>query len=859
MSARKRFDASRWVFAALFGVVALALSAAGYWEYENEAGAVRRERYSELKVVADLKTGQLVAWRQERISDARMTASAPILRKAVAQALRSSRRDSFDSAALRRLDEIRQTHLYESAIVARADGSVLASAHARAPEIDPGMGELVARAFASRDAAFGHLFRCDPCGKAYLDVAAPVLGPEGEILAALILRIDPETYLYPLIQSWPTPSASAETLLVRREGDSALFLNTLRHRRDPALKVRVPLSRGDVPAVRAALGQVGEFEGLDYRGVRALAYIRAVPDTAWFLVAKVDVAEVLAEARRRAYSITMVVVLATLLAAAAIGLFFIRRRHAALQESESRYRALFEQTAVGLTEVETATGRFKRVNRRYADLLGYTREELAAMDFRQVTHPEDLAADRRNAERLTAGEIRDFTVEKRYIRKDGSLVWVNLTVSPLWAPGEKPSSHITVAEDITQRKAAESEARRLNHGLDLLGAAVRRLAAARDVDAVASEACGAARQILSADAATFSMSEDGQWRCVAEDGAAPVWKGSRFPPGDGLSRWMAAHLQTAAIEDIAGDPRIPAKLRESLAIQSLCMAPVRAAAPVGAIGCYWTDRHAASGDELRLIEALAEAAGVAIDNARLYAELERRVADRTAQLEGANRELEAFSYSVSHDLRTPLRALHGFSAALLSGHREQLDDRGRHFLDRIQNAAERMAQLIEDLLTLSRITRRTLESQTVDLGAMAREIAAELHDREPRRSLEFVIGDGLAAEGDPHLLRIALENLLSNAWKFTSPCDNARVEVGAADGETGRVYFVRDTGVGFDMAYADKLFTPFQRLHGTSDFPGTGIGLAIAQRVVHRHGGRIWAEAAPGKGAAFYFTLERTP
>jgi light-regulated signal transduction histidine kinase (bacteriophytochrome) len=241
---------------------------------------------------------------------------------------------------------------------------------------------------------------------------------------------------------------------------------------------------------------------------------------------------------------------------------------------------------------------------------------------------------------------------------------------------------------------------------------------------------------------------------------------------------------------------------------------------------------------------------------RLNAELEQRVIARTAELQAANQELEAFAYSVSHDLRAPLRALDGFSAALLSGYADQVDEQGQHYLNRIQEASRRMGQLIEDLLKLSRVTRREMSRQPVDLGALAHEIAADLQAREPQRQAEFVIGPQMVVQGDAHLLHIALENLLGNAWKFTARRERAIIEFRVLDSSTPHpVCFIRDNGAGFDTTYADKLFAPFQRLHGTHEFPGTGIGLATVQRIIARHGGRIWAESAVDQGATFYFTL----
>jgi light-regulated signal transduction histidine kinase (bacteriophytochrome) len=226
-----------------------------------------------------------------------------------------------------------------------------------------------------------------------------------------------------------------------------------------------------------------------------------------------------------------------------------------------------------------------------------------------------------------------------------------------------------------------------------------------------------------------------------------------------------------------------------------------------------------------------------------------------AQLEAANNELEAFSYSVSHDLRAPLRSLDGFSQALLEDYHDGLDDTGRDFLQRVRGASQRMGTLIDDLLSLSRVTRGELQLSEVNLSALAAAVAAELQKSDPARDVAFAIAPELVARADAGLVRIVLQNLLGNAWKFTGKRSPAHVEVGVTAHDGRRAFFVRDDGAGFDMAYAAKLFGAFQRLHGSDEFPGSGIGLATVQRIIHRHGGEVWAEGAPDRGATFYFTL----
>ncbi|HWF19247.1 MAG TPA: ATP-binding protein, partial [Verrucomicrobiae bacterium] len=240
---------------------------------------------------------------------------------------------------------------------------------------------------------------------------------------------------------------------------------------------------------------------------------------------------------------------------------------------------------------------------------------------------------------------------------------------------------------------------------------------------------------------------------------------------------------------------------------------------------------------------------------KLNAELELRVEERTRQLQLANAELEAFAYSVSHDLRGPLRSVAGFTEALKDENEERLDAEGREYLGRVLQSCREMDKLIDDLLHLSRLSRVDMKRQPVNLSLLAEGIVAQLRETEPRRRVKVAVAPSLVAPADARLMRIALENLLNNAWKFTGRKRAAQIEFGMLSGPEGSAYFVRDNGAGFDMAYAGKLFGAFQRLHSTHEFPGHGIGLATVQRIINRHGGRTWATGEVDRGAAFYFTL----
>jgi signal transduction histidine kinase len=400
-------------------------------------------------------------------------------------------------------------------------------------------------------------------------------------------------------------------------------------------------------------------------------------------------------------------------------------------------------------------------------------------------------------------------------------------------------------------------------GMQHLVTVVQRLSQARTLEAIQAIVRRAARELTHADGATFVMRDVNLCYYADEDAISPLWKGQRFPMSACISGWAMLNRQAVIIEDIYADARIPHDAYRPTFVKSLVMMPIRTVEPIGAIGAYWATRHKATPEEVNLLQALADSTSVAMEAANLFGNLEKRVAERTEELnrrttdlEVLNRELEAFSYSVAHDLRAPLITIDGFAQVLKETSEESLDETALGYLGHIQTAVARMHRLIEDLLGLSKIVRAPMVKTAVDISGIAQEIAQRLRESAPQRAGEFVIAPGLQAQGDPGLIRIVLENLLSNAWKFTSRREHAHVELDTIRGAEGDTVFrVKDNGAGFDPRYATKLFGPFQRCHSQADFPGTGIGLATVQRIVHRHGGKVWVEAQLDRGASFYFTL----
>lgn len=406
------------------------------------------------------------------------------------------------------------------------------------------------------------------------------------------------------------------------------------------------------------------------------------------------------------------------------------------------------------------------------------------------------------------------------------------------------------------RRAVAGPGTESKRGLTRLITAVQELSMARGLDQIMAIVRKAAREISGADGSTFVLRDDDKCYYADEDAIGPLWKGQRFPMTACISGWAMLNRQPVVCEDIEADARIPLEAYRRTFVKSLVVVPIRSEAPIGAIGNYWATLHTPTPEDVELLQALANTTAVAMENANVYADLERRVRSRTLVLEATNKELESFSYSVAHDLRSHLHAISGYTDLIAMKLERNLDADARDYIDEIHGGVERMTSLINDLLKLGQINKHGLRPTEVDLSAIATGLLARMKSREPDRKVETTVQPGLTAWADRGMMEIVFENLLSNAWKYSSKREVAVISVGSdapSDGQA--VFYVRDNGAGFDMRRADDLFTPFKRLHRNDEFEGTGIGLATVQRVIHLHKGLIWANAEVDRGATFYFTL----
>ncbi len=881
------------MFVLVFVIIAAGIGAAAYLSYSNHEQRFRQQVESQLSSIGALKADGLQVWRRGRINDVEILGRNPAF-GALVQRYLATPTDVQTQAELQAwVDRVEVETQIDRVFLLDTAGVERLAAPAASEPLAAHLDQQFAATLSTGETTLLDFHRDSADDAIHLSLLIPVraLQDGGRPSGILLAHIDPYVYLYPYLQQWPVVSASAETLLVRREGTGVLFLNELRFQAGAALNLRFPLEDTKLPAAKAALGQEGIVQGVDYRGVPVIADIRAVPDSPWFLITKMDIAEVYAPLRERQWQ-TMAFFGALILAAAAsLGLVWrqhdlrhLRGRAEAaqtLRESEERFRTLFEQAGVGVALLETRTGQYVRTNQKYCDFLGYTAEELLHRTFHDVTYPDDTQTNTGKDALLIAGTIKEFSLEKRYIQKDGTVVWGNLTTSPLWKPGTEPDTYLQIAvvEDITERKRTEEALReseeRYRRLVELLpdGVVVHSLGHVVFANAASAKIIGAASPAELTGKPVIEFVHPDHREMALGRIRQSLDEGSPAP----LVEETFVHLDGSPFAvEVTGVPFSYAGKSAMLTVFNDITERKRQQAQILAT---WADlqRLLAESDQSRLVllSILEDRMQAEEEIRRLSAELETRVSERTAQLTAANEEVEAFSYSVSHDLRAPLRTIQGFSTILSEDFAAQLPAEAQRYLQLVSTGAQQMSRLIDDLLTFSRTSRQSPERQRVVLGEVIHRAIEDLQAQQQGRQVEFVIGDLPDCQADPDLLKQVFVNLLGNALKFTRQRDVARIEIGALAIEDGRlqmadwaaasqsaisnqqsaIYYVRDNGTGFDMRYAHKVFGVFQRLHRTEDYEGTGIGLAIVQRIIHRHGGRIWVEAEPDKGATFYFTL----
>lgn len=693
----------------LFALLSGLVLAAGVVYYRNYEQRFVSEVEQQLSAIADLKTNELEQFRSERLLDASFIMRNEAFSALVQRAFADSNDISSKMLILSWLNKLEESGRYDSITLLNAHQVLKVSIPSSRTAISPTILRGASEASKSRKIVFQDFYRNEYDNKVYLAIIVPVFieHKNSKLLGTLIMTINPETYLFPFIKRWPIPSKTAETLLVRRDGNTVVFLNNLRFDPKAALNRKASLENLKLPAARAALGYEGTMKGIDYRNVLVLAATRKVPHSPWALVARMDITEIYTPLREHLWVMLVFEVVTLLALASIIGLFLRQQRiqyykeqyklSEDLRESEKRFQLLFQIMSSGFALHEIILSddgipydyRFLDVNPAFEEQTNLKAENIVGHTVLEVLPGTEAYWIEMYGKVALSGESIHF---ENYAEAIGRHYEVS-------AYSPKPGQFATIIADITERKSAEEQILKLN------------------------------------------------------------------------------------------------------------------------------------------------------------TELEQRVKDRTAQMETSNIELEAFAYSVSHDLRAPLRAIDGFSRIVMEDYANKLDAEGNRLLNIIRNNTQKMDTLITDLLMISRVTRSEMKLVLVDMTAMVNSVYTEIVSAELTEEFDVTIETLPNAYVDPVLIKQVWTNLISNAVKYTRPRDVRRIEISGRVEDGMTVYCVKDNGVGFDPEYSHKLFGVFQRLHTVQEFEGTGIGLAIVQRIVHRHGGRVWASGELNVGATFCFAL----
>ncbi|MCF8356785.1 MAG: GHKL domain-containing protein [Melioribacteraceae bacterium] len=730
-----------YVFLLIFIFLTAGILTGGYLAFQGFEKNFREEVEEQLSAVSELKVTQLSRWRKERLGDANIFYK----NYSFSELVKRYSKNPLDADAKKRIQtwikQVAESYNYNRICLHNMAGTELISfpqKHIHATDL---FSDLSAKVKETGKVEFQDFYIDEDDKKVYISVFLPILDEydNKNPIGVAILRIDPYEYLYPLIEKWPIPSKTAETLIIRRDGNQVLFLNNIRFKKNAALNLRIPLTNESLPAVKAISGKTGIVEGIDYRGVPVIAAVRAVPDSPWFIVARMDLDEIYEPLSERFWMI--IIFVGTLIIGTGWGVFLVWR-----QENNRFYREQYKSAEA------------LKLNKRMlneAERLGKVGGWEFDIDTKELIWSEEVC------------RIHEVDVNFQPTIEKG----INF-----YAPASRP-----VIERAVQRSIVQSEP--FDVELEIITAKnnLRWVHAIGNVDQERRK--------------VFGFFQDITERKQAEDKA--------LESQDELKKALEISNQS----------------RQTL------------------------------------LSVLEDHQIVEKEIQKLNKELEQRVIDRTAQLEASNKELEAFSYSVSHDLRAPLRHINGYVDMLNKKYYETFDEKARYYLDTITDSSKRMGILIDDLLQFSRTGRKELSNSEIDLNVLIREVLKELEHIIVERKIKWDIQDLPQVFGDYALLKLVWTNLIDNAIKYTRNQTSAKISIKFKIEAKNYIFCIQDNGTGFDMKYAHKLFGVFQRLHSQAEFEGTGIGLANVQRIINKHAGKVWAEAKLNKGASFYFTL----
>jgi two-component system sensor histidine kinase/response regulator len=1013
---RKRDRAGAWPFAMTLVVLAAIILGGGTLYYREQERSLRASVDAQLAAVADLKVHELVLWRTERIIDVQHFKDNAAFAALVGEYFARPDDPAVRAALLPWLERMVAGNTYDEIVLVDASGAERLSLPASAGPLCESVRSALPAMMRSDSAAFVDFHRDDTDGKVRIALVQPVFArPTDErAVGAIVLRIDPAPVLYPFIQRWPVPSESAETLLVRRAGDSVLFLNDLRFDPNAALDLSAPLAQTERPAVKAVLGESGLVSGLDYREVPVLASIGPVPGSPWFLVAKVDESEAYAPVRRQLLQTSLLVAALLAVATTGVGVAWRQRRasllgaqleaeresawlrdviarslnevyvfdpltlrytfandgalrnlghtqdelatmtpldikpeftdesfrallapmlsgetegvefetthrrkdgttypaeihlqfvdtgsrrvilaidnditarHAMqeeLRENEDKFKYVFDHSVVAKS-ITSPSGEFQP-NDAFCQMLGYTREELVdKATWMQVSHPDDIASTQAHVDALIAGVCSSARFDKRYLRKDGSVVWADLSTSLRRDAAGQPQYFVTTIIDVTERRTAEAELRAVSSRNEAILAAVPEIIAEVDANKVYTWLNEAGREFfgddaVGQDASDYFLGEQETYFQVEplfSGAASAVYVESWQRRSDGERRLLAWWCRALTDED--GTPTGALSTARDITEERAAEDELRKHRDnLEQLVQDRTEELDSANEELTSVneELTATNEEIQSSNEELVAvneelaatneELEVAnldLASMSAELVAANRAKSEFLASMSHELRTPLNSIIGFSNVMMRGMAGALTDEQERQVGMINESGIHLLSLINDILDLSRIESGRLELRMEDLHVrdVVRQAAETVRPLADQRRLTLtteVAEECTDVRADSRSLHQILLNLLGNAIKFT---ELGGVTLRATCSEHELRFEVADTGIGIDSSRLDDIFDEFRQYEqpGVAKPEGAGLGLPVSRRLAERLGGRIEVESVLGRGSTFTLVVPR--
>lgn len=708
----------------------------GYFIYQNQKKDIDNAAGQQLTAIAELKVWEINNWRNERIGDASVIYKNNAFASEVMQYFNNPSSMEAKKSILSLLSATEKSYQYKNILLLDKNKKVQLALNNYYNDFGKSHSKVIDEAAEKNDIVVSDFYMDNKTGEVYLSMAIPIViiqNLRAIHIGTVIIVLDPNLRLYPTIKLWPVPSETGESLLAHRDGNDVVFLNELRHIKNIPLMVKYPITETSLPAVKAVLGWKGVVFGTDYRKKSVIAVIKAVPDTAWFLVAKVDTEEIYAPLVARFWVIAFFIMLNILVLGVIVAYIwryqqakYYREQYELEDKRASLYaRSLIEAALDPLVTI-SPEGKIMDVNKSTEEITGLSREELIGSNFSNYFIEPEKANEGYKLV-FETGIVRNYPLSIRNV--SGKVIEVLYNASLYKNESGEVQGIFAAARDVTELRRVEKELKEAHSELEL---------------------------------------------------------------------------------------RVKERTRELQIANEALQSEI-------------TERK----------------------------EVEKLIELRTRLLEITNKELESFSYSVSHDLRAPLRAIDGYTRMILRDQRDKLNDDARRKFDLIRSNTQIMGKLIDDLLSFSRLGRLELNMSKLDMEGLVNDVWMELQIINPDRKIDLKIKNIQPGWGDRNLIKQVYSNLLSNAVKYTKFKDKAYMETGGYTENNENIYYVKDNGVGFDMEYYDKLFGVFQRLHSADDYEGTGVGLAIVQRIIHRHGGRVWANAAVDKGATFYFTLHQ--